>query len=774
MMSQQEEMFQEKEKSCMAVLVPYPVDKAYDYAVPEGEDVAVGDYVLVPLGGREVTGVVWGVAAGDVDPAKVKAMHARHSLTPMTQEMRDFVEWVAEYTVTPLGSVLKMALSVGDAFTPPKPQVGYRRLECWNVGMLEKLSDKQRAVVEVFSDNVPRIAAEIAREAEVSAGVVKTLAGKGVLEQVEIFNPAPCKKPDPFREGFDLSEEQDAVAERLKEIVKADVYAAALLDGVTGAGKTEVYFEAVAQALKKGRQVLILLPEIALSNTFTKRFVSRFGCQPALWHSGLSKGARKVTWRGVANGSSKVVIGARSALFLPYQDLGLIVVDEEHDSAYKQEDGVIYHARDMAVVRAAKAGFPVVLVSATPSLETMQNVWPKPLGNGRYEHLVLPARFGGAQMPSIEAVDMREREQKPDAQHFISPALKEAMKERLARGEQVLLFLNRRGYAPLTICRSCGHRMDCPRCTAWLVEHKGLYGSGGLQCHHCGFSMRMPTTCPECGDTDSFAACGPGVERVYEEAQAYFPDAKIMMLASDSAGDQDELKKMLEEIREGGVDIIVGTQIIAKGHHFPNLTLVGVIDADLGLNGGELRAAERTYQLLHQVAGRAGRAEKPGHVMLQSFMPDHRIMKALVSQSCHPEQSEGSKSGKKDPSASPQDDNKVVGRDQFLAVEAGEREAAHMPPFSRLVGIIIAGRDEKQVVEIANALGRTAPRGDGVQVLGPAPAPFARLRGKFRYRLLVQADKKIHVQKTVKAWVDGVKCPSSVRVYIDIDPQSFF
>jgi len=737
MMSQQEEMFQEKEKSCMAVLVPYPVDKAYDYAVSEGEDVAVGDYVLVPLGGREVTGVVWGVAAGDVDPAKVKAMHARHSLTPMAQEMRDFVEWVAEYTLTPLGSVLKMALSVGDAFTPPKPQVGYRVSDVVNF----KTSEKQQAVLDVLADGVPRIAAEIAREAEVSAGVVKTLAGKGVLEQVEIFNPAPCKKPDPFRDGFDLSEEQDAVAERLKEVVKADVYAAALLDGVTGAGKTEVYFEAVAQALKKGKQVLILLPEIALSNTFTKRFVSRFGCQPALWHSGLSKGARKVTWRGVANGSSKVVIGARSALFLPYQDLGLIVVDEEHDPAYKQEDGVIYHARDMAVVRAAKAGFPVVLVSATPSLETMQNVW-----QGRYEHLVLPARFGGAQMPSIEAVDMREREQKPDAQHFISPALKEAMKERLARGEQVLLFLNRRGYAPLTICRSCGHRMDCPRCTAWLVEHKGLYGSGGLQCHHCGFSMRMPTTCPECGDTDSFAACGPGVERVYEEAQAYFPDAKIMMLASDSAGDQDELKKMLEEIREGGVDIIVGTQIIAKGHHFPNLTLVGVIDADLGLNGGELRAAERTYQLLHQVAGRAGRAEKPGHVMLQSFMPDHRIMKALV---------EGA-------------------RDPFLAMEAVEREIAHMPPFSRLVGIIIAGRDEKQVVEVANALGRSAPRGDGVQVLGPAPAPFARLRGKFRYRLLVQADKKIHVQKTVKAWVDGVKCPSSVRVYIDIDPQSFF
>lgn len=719
---------------CVSVLVPYPVDKAYDYGVPEGEHYEAGDYVIVPLGGREISAVVWGEAAGDVNPAKLKSIVVKHKARPMAKAVRDFIDWVADYTMTPRGYVLKMALSVPAGLEPPKPAKGYKAAE---LETLPKLTPKQQAVMDVLSDALPRIAADIAREADVSAGVVKGLLGKALVEEVDIFNPAPCKKPDPFREGFDLSEDQDSTAQILKDAVKAGVYHASLLDGVTGAGKTEVYFEAVAAALKKGKQVVILLPEIALSNAFLDRFQKRFGCAPALWHSHLSKGARRTTWRGVAEGHTKVVIGARSALFLPYQDLGLIIVDEEHDSAYKQEDGAIYHARDMAVVRAHMGGFPIVLVSATPSLETIHNAWA-----GRYEHLHLTDRFGGARMPEIEAIDMRDKEHKPDAQHFISPTLRDKITETIQSGSQCLLFLNRRGYAPLTICRGCGHRMECPRCTAWLVEHKN---GGKLQCHHCGFATRPPQHCPECSEADSFAACGPGVERVYEEAKAYFPDANIMLMASDTAENNDQLRKMLQEIKDDKIDIIIGTQIIAKGHHFPNLTLVGVIDADLGLTGGELRAAERCYQLLHQVAGRAGRAEKPGKVFLQTYMPEHRIMQALAD----------------------------GGRDAFLETEAGEREAAHMPPYSRLVGIIIAGRDEGQVVEVAKALGRLAPQGEGVMTLGPAPAPFARLRGRYRYRLLVQADKKLNIQHTIAEWVKSVKCPSTVRVYIDIDPQSF-
>ena len=718
--------------ACVSVLVPYPVDKAYDYGVPEGEHYEAGDYVIVPLGGREISAVVWGEAAGEVSPKKLKYIVAKHKAKPMPKAVRDFIDWVADYTMSPRGFVLKMALSVPAGLEPPKPAKGYQIVDS---DKELKLTDKQRAVAAILSDGVARIAADIGREADVSAGVVKALVGKGLVEEVDIYNPAPCKKPDPFREGAALSEDQGAIAGILKDAVKSGGYHASLLDGVTGAGKTEVYFEAVAAALKKGKQVLILLPEIALSNAFLDRFQKRFGCAPAMWHSHLSKGARRTTWRGVAEGHTKVVIGARSALFLPYQHLGLIVVDEEHDPAYKQEDGVIYHARDMAVVRAHMGGFPVCLVSATPSLETIHNAWL-----GRYEHLHLPDRFGGARMPDIEAIDMRV--DKCDAQHFISPTLKNEIIDTVRSGSQVMLFLNRRGYAPLTLCRSCGHRMECPRCTAWLVEHKS---NSNLQCHHCGYATRPPQHCPECSEADSFAACGPGVERVYEEAKAYFPDANILMMASDTAENNDQLRKMLQDIKDDKIDIIIGTQIIAKGHHFPNLTLVGVIDADLGLTGGELRAAERCYQLLHQVAGRAGRAEKPGKVMLQTYMPEHRIMQAL---------SNGA-------------------RDPFLETEAAEREAAHMPPYSRLVGIIIAGRDEGQVVDISKELGRTAPQGEGIMTLGPAPAPFARLRGKYRYRLLVQADKKLNIQSTIAQWIKAVKCPSTVRIYIDIDPQSF-
>lgn len=715
-----------------AILVPYPVDKAYDYALPEGFDPEEGAYVTVPLAGREVPGVVWGPQAGDVKPEKIKSVLAVHDLPPMPEIQRKFIDWVAQYTMTPRGSVLKMALSAPDALEPPAHAKGYV------LGSSEtiKLTPAQKKIVEMLHDGRPRRASEIAEMAGCSPGVVKTLAAKGVLKEVEIIAPPPCGDPGFDRAGADLSEAQQGVADHLRSYIEDGGFHAALLDGVTGAGKTEVYFEAVAAALEKGRQVLILLPEIALSNAFLDRFRARFGCAPALWHSHLSQGARRNTWRGVATGETKVIVGARSALFLPYADLGLIVVDEEHDPAYKQEEGAIYNARDMAVVRAHLGQIPVVLVSATPSLETIHNAW-----SGRYEHLHLPSRFGGATLPEIAAIDLRV--DKPEAGHFISPPLKNAMIETLRKGEQVLLFLNRRGYAPLTLCRACGHRMECPRCTAWLVEHKN---PGRLQCHHCGYSLKPPSACPTCHTAESFAACGPGVERIYEEASSLFPDARVLMLASDTAEDGETLKSMLADIRDHKIDIVVGTQIIAKGHHFPGLTLVGVIDADLGLTGGELRAAERTYQLLHQVAGRAGREEKPGRVLLQTYMPEHRIMKALAAGA----------------------------RDPFLEAEAYEREVSHMPPYSRLAGIVVSGRDDRQALSVAKELGMIAPQGEGIQTLGPAPAPFAKLRGNYRYRLLVRADKSINLQKAIAHWTGAVKIPSAVRVYVDIDPQNFF
>ncbi|MEM7679484.1 MAG: primosomal protein N' [Pseudomonadota bacterium] len=718
----------------MRVLVPYPFNKAYDYAVPNDMKLRAGDYVSVPLSGRNVIGVVWDEAEGTVNPKKLKSIVWHYNdMPPMPEIHRQFIDWVAKYTMSAKGAVLKMSLSAGgNALEPPKAITAYKAKKPLDV---KGLSPKRKAIVEVLSDGLARRPSEIAELAGCSAGIPKAMADQGLLERVEIFSAAPCRNPDLERTGPSLSESQDVAAEALCNHVCSGEYHVSLLDGVTGAGKTETYFEAVAESLKADKQVLILLPEIALSNAFLERFKARFGCAPALWHSHLTPAQRRKTWSGVTKGETKVVVGARSALFLPYADLGFIVVDEEHDPAYKQEDGVIYNARDMAIVRALKGQIPITLVSATPSIETMFSAW-----NGKYEHLILSDRYGGARMPNIQAIDLKEH--KPESQHFISPVLKNAIIETIRKDEQALLFLNRRGYAPLTICRSCGHRMECPRCTAWLVEHRA---SNRLNCHHCGFFQKIPQECPECGDHDTLTACGPGVERIFEEAKEYFPDANIMVLASDTADDHDSFKVMLEKIQNGEIDIIIGTQIIAKGHHFPNLTCVGVIDADLGLQGGELRAAERTYQLLHQVAGRAGREEKPGHVFLQSYMPEHKIMHAL---------SEGN-------------------RDGFLDTELQEREMAHMPPFARLAGIIVAGRDEQQVIELSKQLGKTAPQGETIQTLGPAPAPMARLRGKYRYRLLVRSKKNVDIQKAIKIWLKPHKIPSNTRVYVDIDPQSF-
>ncbi|MDB5492008.1 MAG: primosomal protein [Micavibrio sp.] len=723
----------------MAILVPFPVDKTYTYAVPAGMELQPGEYVTVPLSNRQVTGVAWGPSTEKVPSKKLKSVILKHDLPPMPKVERDFIAWVAAYTMAPIGAVLKMALSVPAAMEEGRAVNGYAISELGRKFLTEqnggikkgKLSPKHMAALKILRDGHTRRAADLPATPAVLKGMVKN----GLLRSAEMRSAPPCSHPDIIQEGAQLSLDQKPAAAHLVKEVRQGGFYASLIDGVTGAGKTEVYFEAVAEALKMDRQVLILLPEIALSNAFLDRFRARFGCAPAMWHSSLPPALRRNTWRGVAEGKSKVIVGARSALFLPYQNLGLIIVDEEHDPAYKQDDGVIYHARDMAVVRAHLSKIPIVLVSATPSLETMVNAW-----SGKYTHLHLPDRHGGATMPDMHLIDLRA--DKPERQHFIAPSLIVAMEETLARGEQVLLFLNRRGYAPLTLCRTCGQRMECPRCTAWLVEHKG---NQKLQCHHCGFNLPFPKLCPTCGDEESLAACGPGVERIHEEVLEYFPEARTIVLASDTAETHDELKAVLSDIRERRVDIVIGTQIIAKGHHFPGLTLVGVIDADLGLGGGDLRAAERTYQLLHQVAGRAGREELKGHVYLQTWMPENRVMQALSGH----------------------------GRDSFLDVEAQERERSFMPPYSRLAGIIVSGRNEKQVDDIAKKLGQTAPQGEGIKTLGPAPAPMARLRGNFRKRLLVQADKTINLQKTIEGWMSVVKVPSTVRVQIDIDPQSF-
>lgn len=720
----------------IAVLLPLPLAGPYDYGVGEGQVLQPGDFVRVPLGRREAVGVVWGAGLGAVAASKLKAVLARLDAPPMTAPMRRFVDWVARYTVHAPGAVLKMAMSVPDALTPPDPVTAYGAAETVPEGL--RLTPARRHVLEEVKAGPPRPAAELARAAGVGPSVVKGLAEAGALKVLAVSAKPTFRHPDPDTVGPDLSAAQESAARDLAEKARAGGFSATLLDGVPGSGKTEVYFEAVAEALKQNRQVLVLLPEIALGSQWLARFRARFGGDPVEWHSDLTPANRRATWRAVAEGRVRVVVGARSALFLPFANLGLIVVDEEHDPAFKQEDGVSYNARDMAVVRAHLTDIPVVLASATPSLESVANV-----GGGRYHGLHLPDRHGGADLPDIQVVDMRKAP--PPRGRWIGPDLAKAVGDALAAGEQAMLFLNRRGYAPLTLCRKCGHRLQCPRCTAWLVEHR--HGGGArLQCHHCGFGTRLPEVCPSCEAEDSFAACGPGVERLAEEAHEAFPDARIAVAASDTLTGPKAAAELVRRIEDHEVDLLVGTQIVAKGYHFPMLTLVGVVDADLGLQGGDLRAAERTYQTLYQVAGRAGRAAaRPGRVVLQTYMPDHPVMRAL----------------------------KDGARDAFLEAESRARAEAHMPPHGRLVALIVSGPNEHAVDDAARALGRSAPTANGVSVLGPAPAAFALLRGKHRRRLLLKAPRDVNVQTLVRDWLSAAPPPKNVRVQVDVDPYSF-
>ena len=723
-----------------AVLLPLPLAGAYDYLVPHEFDVQPGDRVNVPLGGRLVAGVVWGAARGDVDDAKLKPIEARLNIPPMNDVARRLVDWIADYYCQPPGAVLRMLMGPPDAWVPAKPrQVIVAGTAETDAGAV-RVTAARRRVLDTVADAPALTASELAMAAGVGVGVVKGLVQACLLRSVPVAPQPPFAMPDLERPGPDLSPEQAAAAQALRAAVTDDAFSVHLLDGVTGSGKTEVYFEAIATCLAQDRQALVLLPEIALSETWLDRFKRRFGVAPALWHSDVSSARRKLTWRAAWEGAARVVVGARSALFLPYADLGLIVVDEEHESAYKQEDGVPYHARDMAVARGRLADHPVVLASATPALETHWNV-----RRGRYTALQLPYRHGAAELPSIETIDMRE--QAPPSGQWLAPPLQEALKQALDSGEQSLLFLNRRGYAPLTLCRACGHRYQCPHCTAWLVEHRRL---GRLQCHHCGHMIRTPSACESCGADDALVACGPGIERVTEEVANLLPQARILPVSSDTLRGPDSAEGLRRAMIAKEIDVLVGTQVMAKGHHFPGLTLVGVVDADLGLDGGDLRAAERTFQLIMQVAGRAGRAADPGKVLLQSYRPDHPVIQAVCSGD----------------------------RDGFVAAELAARQAHAMPPMGRLVAIVVSGRDPIPVEDVGRALGRTAPRLDDagerfVHVFGPAPAPLAMVRGRHRRRLLLHAGRGVRVQPLIRDWLSPIKVPSSVRISVDVDPYSF-
>ncbi len=714
------------------VLLPMPLPEAFDYAVPEGLTLAEGDHVVVPLGKRLVNGVVWRVRDGAGGNRPLKPVAERLEAPPLSTATRQFVDWTARYLAELPGNVLRSVLRSQGALQPSPIATVYRA----SGTAPGRLTEARTRVLEAAAAE-PLTAAELARRAGVSPGVVKGLADAGALLAEERAVDPPFDAPDPYRDGLALNDGQEAASAQLRRLIAAGGFQAALLDGVTGSGKTEVYFEAIAELLRRepDAQVLVLLPEIALTQAVTARFEVRFGAEPALWHSALGGTGRRRAWREIAAGRARIVAGARSAIFMPFRNLRLIIVDEEHDPTYKQDDGLTYQARDLAVARGKLEGACVILASATPSLESLVNARA-----GRYAHIRLEARAGTALLPVIETLDLREFP--PEPGHWLSEPLVREMAETLSRSEQVLLYLNRRGYAPLVLCRACGHKMKSPDTDRWLVEHRY---TGRLICHTTGFSMPKPKACPECGTVDSLTSVGPGVERVAEEAALRFPDAVVEVFSSDTAMGADGVRELVACMERGEIDILVGTQIAAKGHNFPNLTLVGVVDADIGLKGGDLRAGERTYQTLVQVAGRAGRADRPGKAILQTHDPDHEAIAALVAGD----------------------------RETFLSLETLMREQLGLPPFGRMAALILSGMDEGLLVTTAKAAAAAAPLSDDVKLFGPAEPPLAVVRGRHRRRFLVQAGRNVDVSAFMATWMARFKLPSSIRARVDIEPYSF-
>jgi primosomal protein N' (replication factor Y) len=716
-----------------SVLLPLPLPEAFDYAVPEGLIVAVGDHVAVPLGSRRVRGVVWAVSDRLAPNRALKPIEARLEDPPLSFGALAFVDRAARYTFQPAGEALAIMLR-GLRSAPPRPE---RRLKRASQDPLRMTPARRRALAALEGVDGGLRPGALQAAAGVSAAVLKGLVDEGALEVWEEPPPPPFGAPEPGPGEAGLNPAQAAAAAVLQGLLEARGFAAALLDGVTGSGKTEVYLEAAAAALRRdaSAQVLILLPEIALTQAVTARIQARFGAPPAEWHSAVPPPRRRQIWDAVAAGECRIVVGARSALFLPFRRLSLIVVDEEHDSSFKQEEGFIYHGRDLAVMRAKIENALVVLASATPSLESVHNA-----NAGRYHWLKLTRRHGRALLPAISLIDLRL--DPPPSGRWLSPTLAEALVQTADRGEQSLLFLNRRGYAPVVLCRACGERMTAPDTQSWLVEHRY---TGRLVCHLTGWSTPRPDACPHCGAAGALISIGPGVERLEEEARLLLPDRRIAVFSSDTLRNPEDARRLVRAMEQGEIDILVATQAAAKGHNFPNLTLVGVVDADLGLRGGDLRAAERTFQLLSQAAGRAGRAERPGRALVQTYAPEHPVMQALERQD----------------------------RDAFLTAEAGMREATGLPPYGRLAALIVSSADAGRLEGYARILAAAAPNAQGVSLYGPADAPIALIRGVRRKRFLVQAERTVDLQAFLGAWIARARPPAAVRLVVDVDPYSF-
>ena len=723
------------------VLIPNIVNTGYDYRLNAPAN--IGAYVRVSVMNRPYVGVIIGPGDSDLGADKIKPVAEIFTYPGMTENDLRWIMRMSKWTMMPPGAVLRLIINVPDAFAPPKTE----QLYSFDFDKKARMTDARQSIADAFAsnDNEPMSISDIQNIAHVSGAVAKTMIKAGILIERETRDLV--KTNNIHHDYFDtgnvaLNTEQRAAADTIGNAINSGGFSVHLLDGITGSGKTQVYFDSAFRAYSRGKSVLLMMPEIALTAQFMTRFTNRFGAPPVVWHSNLTAAKRRDIWRGVANGEIRMVVGTRSALFLPWQDLGLVVVDEEHDTSYKQEDMGNYHARDMAVLRANISGFPIILASATPSLETMRNAI-----NKKYKHSVLTSRFGGAQLPTIETIDMRANRptsyvasDNTDTPGYLSPVLCDAISKTLDDNQQVMLFINRRGFAPIIQCKQCGRVEQCPDCSVGMTYHKR---KDLLMCHVCGHTKSMTRACPECGGDMSMR--GAGLEKVQQEVQDKFPNARSALVSSDTMMSRQALERLVNKMESGEIDIVIGTQILAKGHHFPNLTLVGAVDADMGLFGTDFRAGEHTFQQLFQVAGRAGRGDKPGRVLLQTYQPEHPVMGAICAGN----------------------------RDTFMANDMKSRGAAKMPPYGQLIAIVIEAEKENILKKYCADLAAAAPALTGGKIMGPIDAAVYQIRNWYRMRFLITGDERANLQPIVKHWLAKIKQPTNVRVKIDVNPQNF-
>ena len=698
----------------LELAIPVAIFKTFDY-YSEDENIKIGSVVSINFARTKTIGLVVNIK----DSSSFELKKINNKILSLNNNIVNFIKKVADYNIIPIGLVFKFVFNDNYLLNNIKEN----KLYYFNND--GKITEKQKNIVDFLKENKDKSFSFNELKSLCSLNILKTLVKNGIICE---------KKENQHNYNIEnivlntLSIEQENVYKKILELDNKPI----LLEGITGSGKTEIYFHLFEYFIKQDKQVLFLLPEIALTSQFINRIKSQFLCKDvAVWHSAISNSQKKEIWNKVLNNEIKLVIGARSSLFLPFSNLSLIVVDEEHDSSYKQVDNGCYNARDMAVLKAKIENIKIVLGSATPSLESLINV-----DNNKYNYLFLKSRFGESAEPIIDIIDLKQ-EKKNDG--YLSKKLILEIKEELDKKNQVLLFMNRRGYSPIAICKECGERIICPNCSSSLTVHKS---SGLYVCHQCGYKKKESLICPFCGMEGSIIYFGPGVEKIEEEAKKYFPDKNTVIITSDTIQNMKEINEIVRKISNKEIDIIIGTQMITKGYDFKDLTLVGVLDADASLFGADFRATERTYQLLTQVVGRAGRRERQGRAFIQTYNPNNVVIQALKNNN----------------------------KDLIINFEKENRQLIDLPPYGKMVLISLSGKEEIKVYRKIKEIASVFPLDDRIEVYGPTQMNIYKLKNEFRFKLIVKTKNDINIQKLVLNIINFVKIDNNLKLKIDVNP----